>query len=106
MSLNVCLTIKSLTLRQSLHPFSVITAQTGLEEEVRERRFPWGTINIDDAAICDTMKLEEVLFRYSNSYLFCRLTTERSHTQELKDNTSDTLYEEYRTQYLSRQEQE
>ncbi|KAF9573145.1 hypothetical protein EC968_008994 [Mortierella alpina] len=76
---------------RSLLPFALI----GCEEEivvngrkVRARQYPWGFVEVDNAQHCDFTKLRAAL-----------LVT---HLQDLKEITHDYLYENYRTEKLSR----
>ncbi|KAJ3333584.1 hypothetical protein HDU76_006325 [Blyttiomyces sp. JEL0837] len=77
---------------RSLLPFSVV----GSEEEVivngrrvRCRQYPWGLVEIDNAKHCDFSKLRYMLLS--------------SHLHDLKEITHDILYENYRTEKLSRE---
>ncbi|GJJ72729.1 cell division control protein 11 [Entomortierella parvispora] len=76
---------------RSLLPFALI----GCEEEivvngrkVRARQYPWGIVEVDNSQHCDFAKLRFALLS--------------SHLQDLKDITHDYLYENYRTEKLSR----
>ena len=51
------------------------------------RRYPWGTVNVDDDKVSDLRILKNVLFG--------------THLQEFKDTTQNLLYENYRTEKLS-----
>jgi septin 7 len=95
---------------------------------VRAREYPWGVIEVDNEEHCDFVKLRQMLIRYS-AFLplflspFClvclslRLTSHiseicfdyaglwmvadyRTHMEELKEKTSDVLYENYRSDKL------
>lgn len=73
-----------------LQPFAVVTSDN--EEIVngkktRIRKYPWGTIDINDTAVSDFAVLKSVLLG--------------SQLQEFKDITHDFLYEAYRTEKLS-----
>ncbi|RKP01747.1 hypothetical protein CXG81DRAFT_11596 [Caulochytrium protostelioides] len=77
---------------RSLLPFAVI----GSEEEVvingrrvRCRQYPWGVAEVDNVQHCDFSKLRYMLLS--------------SHLQDLKDITHDILYEQYRTEKLSKE---
>lgn len=73
-----------------LQPFAIITSD---DEEIvngkktRVRKYPWGTIDINDTAVSDFPVLKSVLLG--------------SQLQEFKDITHDFLYEAYRTEKLS-----
>ena len=77
---------------RSLLPFAVI----GSEEEVRTetgevtlgRAYPWGTVEVDNPEHCDFSRLKSALFG--------------THLNDLKEITHDFLYENYRTERLSR----
>ncbi|KAG0038331.1 hypothetical protein BG000_005969 [Podila horticola] len=76
---------------RSLLPFALI----GCEEEivvngrkVRARQYPWGIVEVDNSQHCDFAKLRFALLS--------------SHLQDLKEITHDYLYENYRTEKLSR----
>ncbi|KAJ2908541.1 Cell division control protein 11 [Coemansia aciculifera] len=70
-------------------PFSVVTCDEVFDNEygsVRIRRYPWGTIEIDDEAQCDFALLRYILLN--------------SHIADLINYTEDMLYENYRTRKL------
>jgi len=76
---------------RALLPFSIV----GSEEEVimngrrvRCRQYPWGVVEVDNSRHCDFSKLRYMLLS--------------SHLHELKEITHDFLYEQYRTERLSR----
>jgi cell division control protein 11 len=76
---------------RSLLPFAIIGSEEEIETEegpVRVRRYPWGVAEVDNSDHCDFAKL-----RYA---LLC------SHLSDLKEITNDFLYENYRTEKLSR----
>ncbi|KAF9432272.1 hypothetical protein BGZ76_011030 [Entomortierella beljakovae] len=80
---------------RSLLPFALI----GCEEEivvsgrkVRGRQYPWGIVEVDNSEHCDFAKLRFALLS--------------SHLQDLKEITHDYLYENYRTEKLSRTAEE
>jgi len=67
----------------------------GCEEEImvngrkiRARQYPWGIVEVDNSQHCDFAKLRFALLS--------------SHLQDLKEITHDYLYENYRTEKLSR----
>lgn len=71
-------------------PFAVVGATNEIKtadgRTVRGRQFPWGTIEVDNEEHCDFVKLRQMLIR--------------THMEELKENTNNTLYENYRTDKL------
>ncbi|KAI9506790.1 Septin-domain-containing protein [Coemansia spiralis] len=70
-------------------PFSVVTCDEVLDNEygsVRVRRYPWGTIEIDDESQCDFALLRYIMLN--------------SHIADLINYTEDVLYENYRTKKL------
>ncbi|KAG1442680.1 hypothetical protein G6F56_010966 [Rhizopus delemar] len=76
---------------RALLPFSII----GSEEEitingrtVRGRQYPWGAVEVDNPKHSDFGRLRSALLS--------------SHLQDLKEITHDILYENYRTEKLSR----
>src|SRR6201994_3484436 len=72
-------------------PFAVVganqevTTQDG--RKVRGRRYPWGVIEVDNEEHCDFVKLRQMLIR--------------THMEELKENTNNMLYENYRSEKLT-----
>ena len=72
-------------------PFAVVGADrevTTLDgRKVRGRRYPWGTIEVDNEEHCDFAKLRQMLIR--------------THMEELKEHTNHALYENYRTEKLT-----
>ncbi|EIE82948.1 hypothetical protein RO3G_07653 [Rhizopus delemar RA 99-880] len=76
---------------RALLPFSIV----GSEEEitvngrtVRGRQYPWGAVEVDNPKHSDFGRLRSALLS--------------SHLQDLKEITHDILYENYRTEKLSR----
>ncbi|KAL9546701.1 hypothetical protein MBANPS3_006536 [Mucor bainieri] len=76
---------------RALLPFSII----GSDEEitvngrsVRGRQYPWGAVEVDNPQHSDFARLRSALLS--------------SHLQDLKEITHDILYENYRTEKLSR----
>ncbi|KAK4644436.1 Cell division control protein 3 [Podospora bellae-mahoneyi] len=71
-------------------PFAVVGANTEVTNadgrKVRGRAYPWGVIEVDNEEHCDFVKLRQMLIR--------------THMEELKENTNNTLYENYRTDKL------
>lgn len=71
-------------------PFAVVGATNEITNadgrKVRGRRYPWGVIEVDNEEHCDFVKLRQMLIR--------------THMEELKENTNNFLYENYRTDKL------
>lgn len=71
-------------------PFAVVGSdsevQTADGRQCRGRQYPWGIIEVDNEEHCDFVKLRQMLIR--------------THMEELKDYTSNVLYENYRTEKL------
>jgi septin 7 len=63
---------------------SLVNSQDG--RQVRGRAYPWGTIEVDNEAHCDFVKLRQMLVR--------------THMEELREHTNEILYENYRTEKL------
>ncbi|KAI5286113.1 Cell division control protein 3 [Ascosphaera acerosa] len=72
-------------------PFAVVGANaevtTADGRKVRGRRYPWGIIEVDNEEHCDFVKLRQMLIR--------------THMEELKEQTNNVLYEDYRTEKLT-----
>jgi septin 7 len=72
-------------------PFAVVGANSeitsGDGRKVRGRRYPWGIIEVDNEEHCDFVKLRQMLIR--------------THMEELKEHTSNALYENYRSEKLT-----
>jgi septin 7 len=72
-------------------PFAVVGANTEVQSsegrKVRGRRYPWGVIEVDNEEHCDFVKLRQMLIR--------------THMEELKEHTSNVLYENYRSEKLA-----
>ena len=72
-------------------PFAVVGANTEVStvdgRKVRGRRYPWGVIEVDNEEHCDFVKLRQMLIR--------------THMEELKENTNNGLYENYRSEKLA-----
>ena len=72
-------------------PFAVVGSNTLVQSadgrQVRGRRYPWGTIEVDNDSHCDTSRLRQMLIH--------------SHLEELKDHTKLVMYENYRTEKLT-----
>lgn len=79
------------TYLRSLMPFSIIGSNDVDEMPdgtlIRGRKYPWGTLDVEDASISDFVVLRNTLLI--------------SHLHELKDYTHEILYERYRTEALS-----
>ncbi|GAB0143823.1 Cell division control protein 3 [Epichloe bromicola] len=71
-------------------PFAVVGATNEIKtpdgRAVRGRQYPWGIIEVDNEEHCDFVKLRQMLIR--------------THMEELKENTNNILYENYRTDKL------
>lgn len=72
-------------------PFAVVGSDREVENPatgrvVRGRKYPWGIIEVDNEEHCDFVKLRAMLIR--------------THMEELKEHTNETLYENYRTEKL------
>lgn len=63
----------------------LVTTQDG--KKVRGRQYPWGVIEVDNPEHCDFVKLRQLLIK--------------THLEELRERTSNVLYEHYRTEKLS-----
>ncbi|KAM5447471.1 Cell division control protein 3 [Microsporum audouinii] len=72
-------------------PFAVVGANSEVTNnegrKVRGRRYPWGVIEVDNEEHCDFVKLRQMLIR--------------THMEELKEHTNNTLYENYRSDKLT-----
>lgn len=73
-------------------PFAIVGSNTFVQnnagKQVRGRRYPWGVIEVDNEDHCDFSKLRQMLVR--------------THMEELRDHTKNTLYENYRTEKLTK----
>ncbi|KAI9757897.1 MAG: Cell division control protein 3 [Lichina confinis] len=73
-------------------PFAVVGADhevaTADGRKIRGRRYPWGTIEVDNEEHCDFVKLRQMLIR--------------THMEELKEHTNNSLYENYRSGKLAK----
>lgn len=73
-------------------PFAIVGsnsfAQNSAGLSVRCRLYPWGMVEVDNEDHCDFSKLRQMLIR--------------THMEELKDYTKDVLYENYRSEKLTR----
>lgn len=80
---------------KSMVPFSIVGSNSLYkigDEFVRGRGYPWGFVKIEDPDFSDFVALRSVLFG--------------SHLQELRDLTHEVLYEKYRTERLSENDQD
>lgn len=72
-------------------PFAVVGANsevtTADKRKVRGRNYPWGIIEVDNEEHCDFVKLRQMLIR--------------THMEELKEHTNNSLYENYRSDKLT-----
>lgn len=55
---------------------------------MRGRKYPWGVAEVDNPEHCEFSKLRDMLIR--------------THLQDLKDVTAESLYEEFRKEAVSR----
>ncbi|KAF9943977.1 Cell division control protein 3, partial [Mortierella alpina] len=71
-------------------PFAIVGSDKVIEtadgRHVRGRKYPWGTIEVDNEDHCDFVKLRQMLIR--------------THMEELREFTNDIHYENYRTEKL------
>ncbi|KAG9303419.1 hypothetical protein G9A89_013745 [Geosiphon pyriformis] len=71
-------------------PFAIVGSDKEVElpdgRKVRGRKYPWGVIEVDNQDHNDFVKLRQMLIR--------------THMEELKEYTSDVLYENYRSEKL------
>ncbi|KAH9871103.1 hypothetical protein J1614_006677 [Plenodomus biglobosus] len=72
-------------------PFAVVGSNTEVTtidgRKVRGRQLPWGVVEVDNEEHCDFVKLRQMLIR--------------THMEELKENTNNALYENYRSEKLA-----
>lgn len=72
-------------------PFAVVGANSEIitleGRRVRGRAYPWGAIEVDNEDHCDFVRLRQMLIR--------------THMEELKEHTNNTLYENYRSDKLT-----
>lgn len=76
---------------RALLPFAIVGSDEEVEvggRMIRARKYPWGVVEIDNPSHTDFTRLRQTLFL--------------THMLDLKDLTHDTLYENYRTQTLSK----
>lgn len=76
---------------RGLMPFAIVGSEDITEiggRRVRARQYPWGTVEVDNPRHCDFLALRSALLH--------------SHLADLKEITHDFLYENYRTEKLSK----
>jgi len=76
---------------RNLMPFAVVGSEEIYEQNgrrVRARQYPWGLVEVDNPHHCDSLALRSALLH--------------SHLTDLKEITHDFLYENYRTEKLSK----
>ncbi|KAG0146524.1 hypothetical protein CROQUDRAFT_657345 [Cronartium quercuum f. sp. fusiforme G11] len=76
---------------RAMLPFAIVGSEDEIEvggELVRARRYPWGIVQVDNPSHSDFLRLRTALLS--------------THLADLKEITHDFLYENYRTQALSR----
>ncbi|KAB7504493.1 Septin-4, partial [Armadillidium nasatum] len=81
--------IKDQALKASI-PFAVIGSNCVIEvagKKVRGRQYPWGIVEVENAAHCDFVKLRTMLIS--------------THMQDLKEVTQDVHYETFRARCIS-----
>ncbi|KAI9184497.1 Cell division control protein 11 [Blastocladiella emersonii ATCC 22665] len=78
---------------RSLLPFAIVGSDEEIQVNgrlIRARQYPWGVVEVDNLKHCDYARLRYVLLS--------------SHLQDLKEITHDVLYEQYRSEKLSKLE--
>ncbi|GAA5912720.1 hypothetical protein JCM6882_005770 [Rhodosporidiobolus microsporus] len=76
---------------RALMPFAIVGSEEEIEvngEAVRARQYPWGIVEVDNPQHSDFQRLRGALLS--------------THLSDLKEITHDFLYEQYRTEKLSR----
>ncbi|CRK46324.1 hypothetical protein BN1723_016659, partial [Verticillium longisporum] len=76
---------------RSLMPFAIVGSEEVVEiggRKVRARQYPWGVVEVDDPKHSDFLAIRSALLY--------------SHLVDLKEITFDFLYENYRTEKLSK----
>lgn len=76
---------------RGLMPFAIVGSEEVVEiggRKVRARQYPWGVVEVDNPRHCDFLALRSALLH--------------SHLADLKEITHDFLYENYRTEKLSK----
>merc|ERR1712080_515893 len=75
----------------AMMPFAIVGAEEEIEvngEPIRARRYPWGIVEVDNPQHSDFQRLRGALLS--------------THLSDLKELTHDFLYEQYRSETLSR----
>ena len=76
---------------RSLMPFAIVGSEDTMEiggRRVRARQYPWGVVEVDNPKHSDFLAIRSALLH--------------SHLADLKEITHDFLYENYRTEKLSK----
>lgn len=76
---------------RSLMPFAIVGSEDDIEiggRRVRARQYPWGVVEVDNPKHSDFLAIRSALLH--------------SHLADLKEITHDFLYENYRTEKLSK----
>ncbi|KAH6723815.1 Septin-domain-containing protein [Leptodontidium sp. 2 PMI_412] len=76
---------------RGLMPFAIVGSEEVVEvsgQKIRARRYPWGIVEVDNPKHSDFLAVRSVLLQ--------------SHLADLKQITQDLLYENYRTEKLSK----
>ncbi|KAK0123647.1 hypothetical protein ONS95_008660 [Cadophora gregata] len=76
---------------RGLMPFAIVGSEDVVEvsgQKIRARRYPWGIVEVDNPKHSDFLAVRSVLLQ--------------SHLADLKQITQDLLYENYRTEKLSK----
>ncbi|GAA5969401.1 hypothetical protein JCM11641_008105 [Rhodosporidiobolus odoratus] len=76
---------------RALMPFAIVGSEEEIEvgeETIRGRRYPWGIVDVDNPLHSDFQRLRNALIS--------------THLTDLKEITHDYLYEQYRSEKLSR----
>jgi cell division control protein 11 len=76
---------------RNLMPFAIVGSEDIYDlggRRVRARQYPWGLVEVDNPRHCDFLALRSALLH--------------SHLADLKEITTDFLYENYRTEKLSK----
>ena len=81
-----------LSLQKALLPFAIVGSEEEIDigggEVIRARRYPWGIVEVDNPQHSDFTRLRSALLN--------------THLTDLKEITHDFLYENYRTEKLSK----
>ena len=76
---------------RGLMPFAIVGSEDVVEvsgQKIRARKYPWGIVEVDNPKHSDFLAVRSVLLQ--------------SHLADLKQITQDLLYENYRTEKLSK----